>query len=118
MTSEPKRRWFSFSLRTMFVVVTLFGCWLGNELHRVRDRRAMAKEIERMGGEVRIFPFATHPRLSVLESARVLAFGDLPTYWIIVPDQKFTEADIARVRCMFPNAKVDHYPGVPRRKIN
>jgi hypothetical protein len=29
MTPAPKRRWFQFSLRTMFVVVTVFACWLG-----------------------------------------------------------------------------------------
>jgi hypothetical protein len=31
MTSTPKRRWFriAFSLRTLFVVVTFFGVWLG-----------------------------------------------------------------------------------------
>jgi hypothetical protein len=36
----PRRRWFRFSLRTMFVVVTLVGCWLGYELHWLRQRRA------------------------------------------------------------------------------
>ena len=31
MTSpaHPRRRWFSYSLRTFFVVVTIFGVWLG-----------------------------------------------------------------------------------------
>jgi hypothetical protein len=30
MTSEKSsRRWFSFSLRTLFVVLTAFGVWLG-----------------------------------------------------------------------------------------
>jgi len=27
--TAPKRRWFSFSLRTLFVVVTAFAVWLG-----------------------------------------------------------------------------------------
>ena len=30
MTTAPRRRWFRFSLRTLFVVVTItaIGCWL------------------------------------------------------------------------------------------
>jgi TRAP-type C4-dicarboxylate transport system permease small subunit len=28
MTPAPKRRW-SFSLRTLFVVITVLACWLG-----------------------------------------------------------------------------------------
>jgi hypothetical protein len=38
MTSAPKRRWFSFSLRTLFVVVTVFGCWLGWNVNAVQKR--------------------------------------------------------------------------------
>ena len=45
MTAPPKRRWFSFSLRTMFVVVTVFGVWLGWQLKIVRDRKALLAEI-------------------------------------------------------------------------
>ena len=40
MIPAPRRRWFAFSLRTMFIVVTLFGCWLGYELHWIRQRHA------------------------------------------------------------------------------
>jgi hypothetical protein len=35
-----KRRWFRFSLRTLFVVVTVFACWLGYELNWIRQRHA------------------------------------------------------------------------------
>ena len=36
--SIPKRRWFrfAFSLRTLFIVVTLFGCWLGYQINSLR----------------------------------------------------------------------------------
>jgi hypothetical protein len=37
----PKRRWFQWSLRTLFVVVTLFGCWLGYEWNWIRQRHAL-----------------------------------------------------------------------------
>jgi hypothetical protein len=42
----PKRRWFRYSLRTLFVVVTVIGCWLGYELNWIRERRAfIASEV-------------------------------------------------------------------------
>jgi hypothetical protein len=39
--TKPKRRWFRFSLRTMFVVVTLFGVaagWVAYQLNWIRQR--------------------------------------------------------------------------------
>ena len=38
MSPVPKRRWFAYRLRTLFVVVTMFGCWLGYELQWIRQR--------------------------------------------------------------------------------
>ncbi len=42
MTTAPNRRWFRFSLRTLFVVVTCLGCllgWLAYNLNWIRERR-------------------------------------------------------------------------------
>ena len=39
--TAPKRRWFSYSLRTMFAVVTVLCVWLGYELKWIRQRRAI-----------------------------------------------------------------------------
>ena len=36
-----QRRWFQFNLRTLFLLTTLFGMWLGWELHVVRERAEM-----------------------------------------------------------------------------
>ena len=41
MTPAPKPRRFRFSLRTLFVVVTLVGCWLGYQLNWIRQRHDM-----------------------------------------------------------------------------
>jgi hypothetical protein len=38
------RRWFRWSLRTMFVVVTVFACWLGYELNWIRQRHKFLAE--------------------------------------------------------------------------
>jgi hypothetical protein len=50
--ARPKRRRFTFSLRTLFVVVTLIACWLGWQVHVVQHRKAMLKQIEAGGGIV------------------------------------------------------------------
>jgi len=40
MTSAPNRRWFQFSLGTLFLIVTVVCCWLGYQLNWIRQRRA------------------------------------------------------------------------------
>jgi hypothetical protein len=45
VTSSPNRRWFTFSLRTLFVLVTVLACWLGWNVHIVRQRQAHLAEI-------------------------------------------------------------------------
>jgi hypothetical protein len=47
--SAPGRRWLSFSLKTMLVVVTAFAVWLGWELKSIRDRKAMLEWINDNG---------------------------------------------------------------------
>jgi hypothetical protein len=45
MTPAPKRRWFRYSLRMLFVLVTVVCCWLGYELNWIRQRHAfLAKQ--------------------------------------------------------------------------
>lgn len=40
MSPAPKRRWFRWSLRTLFVVVTLVCCWLGYAIPWIKQRHA------------------------------------------------------------------------------
>jgi len=37
---ETPRRWFRFSLRTLFVVLTILGVWLGVQVKWIKDRHA------------------------------------------------------------------------------
>lgn len=39
------RRWFRFSLRTFFVLLTLFGAWLGYQVNWIRQRSEALKQI-------------------------------------------------------------------------
>ena len=40
------RRWFRISLRTFFVLVTLFGVWLGVQLKWIKDRSEARRQCE------------------------------------------------------------------------
>lgn len=42
----------AFSLRTLFVVLTVLGIWLGVIVHRAREQREAVKAIEAMGGVI------------------------------------------------------------------
>ena len=46
MTPTPKRRWPRFTLRTLFVVVTVFGCWMGYQLNWIRQRHVVLENNE------------------------------------------------------------------------
>jgi hypothetical protein len=52
MTPAPKRRWFSFSLRTLFVVVTVAAascCWVSAQLNWIKERSEARKWITEHG---------------------------------------------------------------------
>jgi len=50
---KPKRRWLQFSLRTLFVVVTVFCIWLGIVTKRARDQQQAVEAIQEAGGNVK-----------------------------------------------------------------
>ena len=55
--AKPRRRWFRFGLRTLFVAATAVACWLGYQLNWIRQRhdalRALPDEIiYRQGPEI------------------------------------------------------------------
>ena len=52
MPDAPKLRWFRFSLRTMFVAIAVFACWLGWNVHVVQNRLAVRRLIIENGGVV------------------------------------------------------------------
>jgi len=43
--TKPKRRWFSFSLRTLFVFVTIVGVWLGFQVSAVYHRKQLLSRL-------------------------------------------------------------------------
>ena len=46
---KPRRPWFRFTLRTFFVLLTVFSVWLGVQMKWIRDRRDAKLWIEKHG---------------------------------------------------------------------
>jgi hypothetical protein len=126
MRPAPKRRWFAYSLRTLFVVVAVFACWLGWNVNVVRERQAVWREIvaeketrdrgllelfSHWGGAIP-FPYfktiqegsSTAARLSFIR--RLL--GDEPHTDI----KRSREEDARRTMRYFPEATITSYVGL------
>jgi hypothetical protein len=55
MTPAPNRRWFAYSLRTLFVAVTVFACviaWIVGEVRFVNQRWEMRAYLYDRGGHI------------------------------------------------------------------
>ena len=50
--TKPKRRWFRFSLRALFVLVTAFCVWLGWEVNSARRQKEAVEAIIKAGGTI------------------------------------------------------------------
>ena len=51
-TTKTKRRWLRFSLRTFFVLLTVFCVWFGWHVERARQQRKAVEWVVEMGGRV------------------------------------------------------------------
>jgi hypothetical protein len=111
----PRRRWFSFSLRTLFVLMAVVGIglvWLNGELRLIRQRKDCARLIEGRGGGCGIVWQSTwrapDSDRTDLRKSRIpwwrTALGDDSAISITVP---VGEADLFdRARDCFPEASV------------
>ncbi len=95
--TAPKRRRFRFSLRTLFVVVTVFGVWLGWTLHHIHLRRQAISEIEAHGGDVvyGVDLSATYPEVPPSDFPSIpfwrVWLGDKAVAQLEMPDEHYAE---------------------------
>jgi hypothetical protein len=71
-SKHGEHRWFSFSLRTLLIVMTSLGCvlgWVGWNLKMVRQREATRSWLENQGGLVCEYK-STHPYAVVPQTYR------------------------------------------------
>ena len=104
------RRWFRFSLRTCFVVLTLFAVWLGVQVKWVSDRRAARQWIAEHQPQPEagrytwytLSPTYTRPPLPwVLKALR-----EQPVHLISIAVGPDDREDVERLRKLFPEAEV------------
>ena len=105
MLPAPKRCWFRFSLRTLFVVVTMVAItvsYLVLQLNWLRQRREFHTDLKLcVAGEVR--PNTRAPGLLWLFGDYSYSKISLNTHSKLPPA---TEGDLATARRLFPEAEV------------
>ena len=101
---KPRRRWFSYSLRTFFVLLTMFGVWLGVQVKWIRDRRefvrkhAFVLEVR----EVDVFEGGVDAPWSI----RILGEPGHGLIWVWEDFQNFKNIE-RQARGLFPEASVE-----------
>jgi hypothetical protein len=108
MSEKPRRRWFQFGLRTMFVVVTVFAVWLGSELNFVRARQAALTDGSVLGKRrpdeldfEDLFPGTTLATIPIWRKW----LGDNAYQWLSLPAES-TQAEMDRIKKTFPEARM------------
>jgi hypothetical protein len=115
-----KRRWFRFSLRTMFVLVTVGCVWMAYHLNWIRQRREMMEWLElldRKHGLVGAgtYNFRDDPRPDLPFSLSVFGEQKEGLIFICLPDdmdESASEKWFNKVQRLFPEAHLIR-PGVP-----
>jgi hypothetical protein len=118
MAFASKRRWLRFSLRTVFVLVTVVALGLGWQLSIVRARRIALLEL-RENPAIDVYtdaqielPFESSPDAITISKLRIL-LGDEPVEIIRHP-AGHPESEIARLKAIFPEAAlVERDPPMP-----
>ena len=100
MHDSPTRRRFRFSLRTLFVLVTLAALWIGWSFNWIRQRRDFVREGNTLGA-------VAHGSTSRAPGLLWL-FGEQGAEVVLL----FTDdkADYDRARRLFPEAQVETNP--------
>ena len=96
LSAAPKRRWFQWSLRTLFVVVTVLSVALGIVLHRARTRREALRAIDELGGGYSITIGGTAWLRSIVNDDKY--FYDISRIsFRNTPERPFTDENLASV---------------------
>ncbi len=126
MTTTPKRRWFAYSLRTLFVVVTVFGLavgWFIYQLNWIRQRReAMDKYSQTYNDPAERYEKEDGTIVSFHAPGLLWLFGErnVREFTMNVPENPddpamwfYSHPEVQRIQCLFPEAQVDgQYIGI------
>lgn len=103
MSKKPKLRWFRFSLRTLFVVITLIAVCLGWQASIVCERQALLAEGKARGLWSPDYGHDSHGWLNGLSVRRMM--GDKPVPFFIVWDN-IEPYDYSTLISAFPEARL------------
>jgi hypothetical protein len=100
MDETPKHRSFRFSLRTLFVLITLIAIWVGWSFNWIRQRGEFVRPGNELGAVVSTG--------NVRAPALLWVFGEQGAQVVLL----FTdnESDFDRARQLFPEAHVETNP--------
>ena len=100
----PRRRWFSFSLRMMLVLVALFGLWLRQNMHWIEQRHEMLKILPEFAEIVRDGKNNAPPPAPW--SIRLLGESGIAEIWIHEMSTGNADGAVKMSKRLFPEAKV------------
>lgn len=124
MTTTPSRRWFRFTLRTMFMLVTGLCVWLGWQVRIVSHRKSVRSEFEsrsvafKTGDDwrsQRVYWRLPDSKLELVTVSRIRQLlGDEPIPMIFAPLSLET-SEVRRLEATFPEAwlRFDSPPSPP-----
>jgi len=101
--SKP-RRFFRYSLRTLFVVVTVFCVWVGITAKRARDQKYAVETIREMGGWVFYEHQLDDRPMTITINGKLYDRGGIPARpgpaWLrqIIGDEYFTTVNLVGMR--------------------
>ena len=116
--TKPKRRWFRFSLRTLFVLVTIFGVGYGIFLFQkdaifVHQRRQFVAKLEADGKNLKGLSAASAELSPLKNPDRTLSpirkyLGDHDYSRIVLPIS-YSQTDVDQAVALFPEAEIQHW---------
>jgi hypothetical protein len=96
--TAPRRRWFRFSLRTLFAVVTVLGVWIAWDRHVVYKRLYAIYDLSQRGAILSSMP------MPLWWSPFRRIFHDISMHEIDVPKGALTPSELSEIRAMFSEA--------------
>ena len=103
-TEMPKRRRFRFSLRTLFVVITVLTVWLGWNVYQVRTREMVRQYIVNSGQGGLVLGPPEKPWKSLPIMWRLL--GVEPVQTLRLEGMSLTDEDRKEIVASFPEADI------------
>jgi hypothetical protein len=107
VADKPSRRPMRFALPVVCAALAALGGWIAWSANQVRDRDALLIEIELADGSV-VFANNDSRYAAIQENLPIMwrMWGAKPVRWLLLPEEGVSEADRARIRKLFPEARV------------